>query len=85
MESRFITDVSMTMNSQKVALVTGASRGIGRAIALELAARGMTVVGTATFVAMTVCEFRIRARAMAGSPEADRPPVRVRRCAATNS
>ena len=32
----------------KVALVTGASRGIGKAIALELAARGATVVGTAT-------------------------------------
>lgn len=32
----------------KIALVTGATRGIGRAIALELAACGATVVGTAT-------------------------------------
>ena len=32
----------------RIALVTGASRGIGRAIALELARGGLTVIGTAT-------------------------------------
>jgi 3-oxoacyl-[acyl-carrier protein] reductase len=34
--------------SGQIALVTGASRGIGRAIALELGAQGATVIGTAT-------------------------------------
>ncbi len=34
--------------SDKIALVTGASRGIGKAIATSLAAQGMTVIGSAT-------------------------------------
>lgn len=35
-------------DTKKVALVTGASRGIGRAIAITLAKNGITVIGTAT-------------------------------------
>ena len=36
------------MSEQRTALVTGASRGIGRAIATTLAAQGMRVIGTST-------------------------------------
>ena len=42
-----MSETARTMQGQ-VALVTGASRGIGAAIAHELAHRGMNVVGTAT-------------------------------------
>lgn len=38
----------MTDADKKIALVTGASRGIGKAIALNLGKQGMTVIGTAT-------------------------------------
>ncbi len=41
----------MTLLCGKVALVTGASRGIGHTIALELGKAGATVVGTATSAA----------------------------------
>jgi 3-oxoacyl-[acyl-carrier protein] reductase len=43
--------MSQTQVSPQVCLVTGASRGIGRAIALELASRGHTVIGTGTTAA----------------------------------
>lgn len=38
----------MNLLQGQIALITGASRGLGRAIALELGAQGATVIGTAT-------------------------------------
>ncbi len=43
--------MTATVLSGKVALVTGATRGIGQAIALELGKAGATVIGTATTAA----------------------------------
>jgi 3-oxoacyl-[acyl-carrier protein] reductase len=47
----------------KVALVTGASRGIGRAVALELARCGAAVIGTATTEAGAESVSRVMAEA----------------------
>ena len=50
-----ITNISeknqMTNLNNQIALVTGASRGIGAAIAAELGRQGATVIGTATSAA----------------------------------
>jgi 3-oxoacyl-[acyl-carrier protein] reductase len=44
----FIDPIIMTESTPHIALVTGATRGIGAAIAQELKSQGMTVIGTAT-------------------------------------
>ncbi|OYU27725.1 MAG: 3-oxoacyl-ACP reductase [Burkholderiales bacterium PBB2] len=43
-----MTDTTTSSSTSQVALVTGASRGIGRSIALTLAEQGYKVIGTAT-------------------------------------
>ncbi len=56
------------MLDKQVALVTGASRGIGRAIAIDLVKHGATVIGTATTDsgAASISEYLKTVRADAG-------------------
>jgi 3-oxoacyl-[acyl-carrier protein] reductase len=56
------------MLDKQVALVTGASRGIGRAIAIDLAKHGATLIGTATTEsgAVSISEYLKTVRADAG-------------------
>lgn len=64
----------------QVALVTGASRGIGRAIALALAAKGATVVGTATTEAgaRSIAAYLAEAQAKGKGAQLDvKDPVRI--------
>ncbi|HEY6239809.1 MAG TPA: 3-oxoacyl-ACP reductase FabG [Burkholderiales bacterium] len=57
----------------QIALVTGASRGIGRAIALALGSRGATVVGTATTDAgsQTITDYLLRAQVQGRGAQLD--------------
>ena len=72
----------------KVALVTGASRGIGQAIALELGRQGAVVIGTATTpngaerIAETLKANGVEGAGLvlAGQAAAQKAPVRVLLC-----
>ena len=66
--------------ADEIALVTGASRGIGAAIAQALAAAGATVIGTATSDAgdaRTAAATRRRAPPAKGAPHAEPRPACV--------
>ena len=75
----------------KVALVTGASRGIGQAIALELKRQGAKVYGTATTTYVSVSLFRRRRCVSMTSPTralvtvVEMWPVRLRTTGVTPS
>ena len=56
----------------QLALVTGASRGIGAAIALELARRGLRVIGTATTEAGAASVTQALSGLQLGQPTARR-------------